>query len=117
MGNTSNPGYPSSLCSGKYKISAVRDLTTGYDSTKEDRKAILPVSKSSHMITFWLDNGVVITLRTSGTEPKIKYYTEFCASPENDDWSAVEEELADIVKQMVEELFQPDINNLTPKPL
>jgi hypothetical protein len=36
-------------------------------------------NRSSHMITFWLDNGVVITLRTSGTEPKIKYYTEYCA--------------------------------------
>ena len=39
---------------------------------QDDQKARLPVSKSSHMITFWLDNGVVITLRTSGTEPKIK---------------------------------------------
>lgn len=33
------------------------------------------------MITFTLQNGVVATLRTSGTEPKIKYYTEFCAPP------------------------------------
>lgn len=33
------------------------------------------------MITFTLQNGVVATLRTSGTEPKIKYYTEFCATP------------------------------------
>jgi len=109
--------YPTTLCGGRYKVVGVRDLTTGYDDTKPDMKATLPVSKSSHMITFWLDNGVVITLRTSGTEPKIKYYTEYCASPENDDWTAVEEELAEIVKQMVEELFQPELNNLTPKPL
>lgn len=34
------------------------------------------------MITFSFDNGVVLTLRTSGTEPKIKYYTEMCARPE-----------------------------------
>eukprot|EP00090_Calanus_glacialis_P011237 TRINITY_DN19678_c0_g1_i1.p1 TRINITY_DN19678_c0_g1~~TRINITY_DN19678_c0_g1_i1.p1 ORF type:complete len:603 (+),score=181.19 TRINITY_DN19678_c0_g1_i1:153-1961(+) len=109
--------YPSSVCGGKYKVVGVRDLTTGYDDTKADKKATLPVSKSSHMITFWLDNGVVITLRTSGTEPKIKYYTEFCAPPENDDWEAVETELAEIVKQVVQELFQPDLNKLTPKPL
>jgi phosphomannomutase len=32
------------------------------------------------MITFTFDNGLVATLRTSGTEPKIKYYTELCAS-------------------------------------
>lgn len=42
---------------------------------------VLPVSRSSQMITFTLQNGVVATLRTSGTEPKIKYYTEFCAAP------------------------------------
>lgn len=33
------------------------------------------------MVTFHLQNGVVATLRTSGTEPKIKFYTEFCAAP------------------------------------
>lgn len=33
------------------------------------------------MITFTFENGVVITLRTSGTEPKIKYYSEMCAKP------------------------------------
>lgn len=59
-----------------------RDLTTGYDSSQEDKKATLPVSRSSQMITFTFDNGLVVTLRTSGTEPKIKYYTELCAPPE-----------------------------------
>lgn len=66
----------------KYKISTVRDLTTGYDNSQPNNEAILPVSKSSQMITFNFDNGLVCTLRTSGTEPKIKYYTELCASPE-----------------------------------
>merc|ERR1719378_1614239 len=56
-------------------------------------------SQSSHMITFWLENGVVITLRTSGTEPKIKYYTEYCAPPENQDWEGVKLELKSIVSQ------------------
>ena len=63
-------------------INGVRDLTTGYDNTKSDNKAVLPVSKSSQMITFYFTNGLVVTLRTSGTEPKIKYYSELCASPE-----------------------------------
>ena len=89
------------------------------------------------MITFWLDNGVVITLRTSGTEPKIKvtriittqctrewfshktfqYYTEYCAAPDNKDWAGVEEELGNIVASVVEELFQPSLNGLIPKPV
>lgn len=34
------------------------------------------------MITFSFKNGAVITLRTSGTEPKVKYYAEMCASPQ-----------------------------------
>ena len=34
------------------------------------------------MITFTFDNGCIATMRTSGTEPKIKYYTEFCADPD-----------------------------------
>lgn len=35
------------------------------------------------MITFTLQNGLVATLRTSGTEPKIKCYAEYCAPPGN----------------------------------
>ena len=44
---------------------------------------VLPTSSSSQMITFTFSNGGVATLRTSGTEPKIKYYTELCAAPGN----------------------------------
>lgn len=58
---------------------SVRDLTTGFDNTQPDMRAILPVSKSSQMITFEFNNGLVITIRTSGTEPKIKYYSELCS--------------------------------------
>ena len=38
----------------------------------EDR----PVSPSSEMITIELADGTVMTLRGSGTEPKLKYYIE-----------------------------------------
>lgn len=44
---------------------------------------VLPTSTSSQMITFTFSNGGVATMRTSGTEPKIKYYTELCAAPGN----------------------------------
>jgi phosphoglucomutase/phosphopentomutase len=74
--------YPSGILGAKYKINTVRDLTTGYDNTQPDNKAVLPVSKSNQMVTFNFTNGLVCTLRTSGTEPKIKYYTEMCASPD-----------------------------------
>lgn len=66
---------------GAYTITSIRDLTTGRDTAQPDGLARLPSSKSSQMITFSFDNGAVVTLRTSGTEPKIKYYAEMCAKP------------------------------------
>jgi hypothetical protein len=44
----------------------VRTLV-GYDSSRPDKKAILPTSSSTHMITFFFENGCVATLRGSGT--------------------------------------------------
>ncbi|XP_023232490.1 phosphoglucomutase-2-like [Centruroides sculpturatus] len=105
--------YPTNL--QQYKIQGIRDLTTGYDNTQPDNKAILPTSKSSHMITFYFTNGCVATLRTSGTEPKIKYYTELCAEPSRSDWEELKEDLGKLVTLMVEEWMQPEKNNLIPR--
>ena len=63
-----------------------RDLSTGYDSGTDDHRAVLPSSSSTQMITCWLGpmdgkeeqqcEGSKITIRASGTEPKIKLYLE-----------------------------------------
>ncbi|KAK9454932.1 hypothetical protein V1511DRAFT_375514 [Dipodascopsis uninucleata] len=66
--------YPQEV--GGRKITRWRDLTVGYDSSTSDHIPLLPVSKSSEMITFELDNIVRVTLRGSGTEPKLKVYVE-----------------------------------------
>ncbi|XP_065081833.1 phosphopentomutase [Ochlerotatus camptorhynchus] len=108
-------GYPKAIGGGQYKIESIRDLTTGYDSAQEDGKALLPSSKSSQMITFSFENGAVITLRTSGTEPKIKYYAEMCAKPGQRDWNASRTTLREMVDSIVEELLEPAKNNLTPR--
>uniref|UniRef100_A0A6Q2YNE7 Phosphoglucomutase 2-like 1 n=1 Tax=Esox lucius TaxID=8010 RepID=A0A6Q2YNE7_ESOLU len=102
--------YPKS--SGGHRIMHVRDVTTGYDSSQPDNRCVLPVTKSSQMITFTLQNGIVATLRTSGTEPKIKFYTEFCAPPGKSDISSLEEELKKVTNALVEEFLEPDKNNL-----
>ena len=112
---SSDCSYPSVLCGGRLKVTAVRDLTTGYDSSAADKRATLPVSSSSQMVTFWLENGVVITLRTSGTEPKLKYYTEYCAPPSSTDWDLLQAELRDIVSQAVVELVQPAVHGIVHK--
>lgn len=100
-------GYPATL--GSKKITNVRDLTTGYDSSSTDGKATLPVSKSSDNVTFELENGeVIMTIRTSGTEPKLKFY--ICArghSLEDSIKNATE------VKQAIKsEWFHPQQNGL-----
>ncbi|XP_071949957.1 phosphopentomutase-like [Antedon mediterranea] len=108
-----NGGYPSTC--GKYKINGIRDLTTGYDSDQPDNKAILPTSKSSQMITFTFANGAVATLRTSGTEPKIKYYTEICADPSLSDYDAIKEDLRQLVKDLITNFLKPDEYKLQSK--
>jgi phosphoglucomutase len=54
----------------------IKDVSLGYDSitgrTVEDKL----VGPSAEMITFELEKGIVMTLRGSGTEPKLKYYIE-----------------------------------------
>ncbi|XP_056647881.1 phosphopentomutase [Diorhabda sublineata] len=107
--------YPQSILNGKYKITSVRDLTTGYDNNQPDNKAILPVSAASEMITFNFENGLVCTLRTSGTEPKIKYYTEMCATPEIKDKQQLINIQQEMVKAICEEMLQPSKYNLKPQ--
>ncbi|ORX85444.1 hypothetical protein K493DRAFT_319967 [Basidiobolus meristosporus CBS 931.73] len=90
------------------KVTYIRDLTIGYDTSRDDKKPVLPVSASSHMITFKLENSLVITLRTSGTEPKIKWYSEM-TGPDRDQ---VRKELDALVKVITDDLLEPSVNNL-----
>ncbi|KAG5899899.1 hypothetical protein JTB14_002451 [Gonioctena quinquepunctata] len=107
--------YPQGILNNKYKITSVRDLTTGYDNSQPNNRATLPVSSDSQMITFNFSNGLVCTLRTSGTEPKIKYYTELCASPEETDKTIIQNTLQEMVHAICKEFLQPKKNNLEAK--
>lgn len=97
-------GYPTKC--GEFEIVHVRDLTVGYDSETEDQKPTLPSSKSSQMITFKFANGCVATLRTSGTEPKIKYYTELRTDPGKKlEFQEVKAQLQAIVQDIVKHFY------------
>lgn len=61
---------------GDYKISRIKDVPLGYDSATAQIPVDMHVEPSAEMITFELENGTVMTLRGSGTEPKLKYYVE-----------------------------------------
>jgi len=93
---------------GKYKVKHIRDLTTNYDTMQPDKKAILPISSSTHMITFFFDNGGVATLRGSGTEPKLKYYTDL----KGEDPIATKATLDDMVQAIIAQLLEPEKNGL-----
>ncbi|KAI9569508.1 hypothetical protein HD554DRAFT_2321846 [Boletus coccyginus] len=75
--------YPHSIA--QLTVDSVTDLTVGhgYDSRNPPTYAPrLPLS-SGHMVQFRAkstDVNIVLTIRTSGTEPKIKYYLEGCGS-------------------------------------
>lgn len=78
---------------GERRVARWRDLTIGYDSSTEDHAPNLPLSKGGEMITCWLerdtsnetpdDTTIRFTVRTSGTEPKIKIYLESRSSDSN----------------------------------
>lgn len=108
--------YPQSLRGGLYPLTGVRDLTTGFDSRQADGRAKLPSSASSQMITFYFDNGLDATIRTSGTEPKIKYYTELRSAPGTRNRFEVETLLRDMVESLIDEFIQPQLNHLVPRP-
>lgn len=113
---STNNTYPK--CIGVFRVDAVRDLTTGYDSTQPDCKAKLPTSKSSQMITFQVSHHsftASLTLRTSGTEPKIKYYSEMTV--DYDRRLEIEGMLSQLIKSVAEELLEPEKNGLVPKSL
>ncbi|XP_043854424.1 glucose 1,6-bisphosphate synthase isoform X1 [Dromiciops gliroides] len=97
---------------GAFDVLHIRDITTGYDSSQLNQKSVLPVSKNSQMITFTFQNGCVATLRTSGTEPKIKYYAEMCASPDQSDIALLEEELKKLIDSLIENFLEPSKNGL-----
>lgn len=74
QGSNERPSYPKSIA--RLEVSSVVDLTLGYDSTNPPTyRPSLPLS-SGHMIQFRASsqNGfkIVLTIRTSGTEPKVR---------------------------------------------
>lgn len=96
-----NGGYPQTC--GRFRVKHVRDLTVGFDNAQTDGKPVLPVSAATQMITFTFENGAIVTLRTSGTEPKIKYYTELKGSEYLSTWN----ELSELVDSVITEFLRP----------
>jgi phosphoglucomutase len=99
--------YPKSL--GKRKVLYWRDLTTGWDSSTKDHKPLLPVDGSSEMLTCELEGHVRMTIRGSGTEPKIKIYVECKARSQE----AAKQGAQEVQKDAIEEWLSPETFGLT----
>jgi len=82
---------------GRLAIVGIRDLKSpGWDSASLGGSPTLATSSSSNMLTYTFSNGVTATLRSSGTEPKLKWYTE---GPSAD---AVDTTVACILDEMIQ---------------
>jgi phosphomannomutase len=91
------------------RIVAVRDLRApGFDSEQPRCAPALATSSGSNMLTYKFDNGVVATLRSSGTEPKLKWYVEGRGA----DAEGARREVARAVRVVVEEMIQPEAHGL-----
>eukprot|EP00921_Rhytidocystis_pertsovi_P014033 GHVQ01022857.1.p1 GENE.GHVQ01022857.1~~GHVQ01022857.1.p1 ORF type:complete len:656 (-),score=100.26 GHVQ01022857.1:545-2512(-) len=95
---------------GKFAIARIRDVTTGFDSAQEDKKSALPLTPDSQMVTLFMENGCVVTLRASGTEPKLKYYAEGSGK----DPVEVMKKLTLVVDELINNLLQPCKYELSP---
>jgi len=60
---------------------------------------------------FEFGNSVSVTLRTSGTEPKIKFYTEVQGHA-GDTTAALTEKLTSFVEAVIEEMLQWKLHSL-----
>jgi phosphomannomutase len=95
-----------------YKVSSIRDLgEPGYDSTQPDNCPTLPTSASSPLLALRFENGCVLQMRASGTEPKFKYYIEMRGKA-GVEREKVESDLEAMKRIVLEELFQPSLNGL-----
>lgn len=82
---------------GGLGITGIRDLKSpGWDSGTPTGIPTLALSSSSNMLTYTFTNGCTLTLRSSGTEPKLKWYAE------GPSVQAVDDTVATVVKEMLE---------------
>ncbi|GAX75901.1 hypothetical protein CEUSTIGMA_g3344.t1 [Chlamydomonas eustigma] len=102
--------YPKAV--GGVPVLSVRDMGMGIDTQQPDGIPVLPWREGDMMLTFRLEGGACITLRASGTEPKLKYYLEVSGS----DVEALKS-TADLLEQAVaDEIIQYKERGLTRPP-
>jgi phosphomannomutase len=90
---------------GGYTIRSIRDVTKGTDSSlKPGEKGHLPATPDAEMIQIFFENGAVVTIRASGTEPKVKFYSEMSSNISREDAATKLNEIVNVIKR---DFYQP----------
>lgn len=84
---------------GRFKVASVRNVALGTDSGEADGVCCFP-KVAGEMLTLRFENGAVLNLRPSGTEPKLKWYGELGSK----DPETGRQDLAELVKAVVDSL-------------
>ncbi|GJQ12082.1 hypothetical protein GpartN1_g3873.t1 [Galdieria partita] len=121
--NIRNAGYPLEIMG--CKVVSYRDLATGVDTAEVNSQTNLPSSPSTCFITFRLQTGrhpsfsdvdVFLSIRGSGTEPKLKYYSEM----RSDNVTQLQQDdifLEKLVNSFIQNVLKPEENGLQPPKL
>jgi len=91
---------------GGKRIKCIRDVTRGIDTgLGPGEVSHLPKTPDAEMITIFFENGAVVTIRSSGTEPKVKYYSEMSS---RESVAAARRELDEIVAIIKRDFYKPN---------
>ncbi|KAM3963682.1 phosphoglucomutase 2 [Aphomia sociella] len=115
------PGeYPKKV--GSSEIVEINDLKSGFripeDINGDGHLKVLGTGLDSEyaggeMVMFRCRSGLSVSARTSGTEPKLKYYAELvCEAATLSEQRKMDIKLKEMVQEFVEELLQPKENGL-----
>ncbi|KAF8819280.1 glucosephosphate-mutase GPM2, partial [Cardiosporidium cionae] len=93
-----------------FEVASIRDVTTGYDSDTPDNRLEFPPTPETQMICLRFTNGGAATLRSSGTEPKIKYYCELSSERKENETpetvvGRIQENLVSLVEGLTKNLY------------
>ncbi|XP_053612485.1 phosphopentomutase isoform X2 [Plodia interpunctella] len=112
--------YPTKL--GACEITSINDFSAGVripdEAPGESHLNVVGTGldkdyNHGEMIMFRCSNGLRVTVRTSGTEPKLKYYTELvCKADTRDEQEMIKNKLEVMVQEFVTELLRPKENGL-----
>jgi phosphomannomutase len=90
------------------EVTWLRDLRgDGRDTRCPGNVPSLPTMPDAEMLTLELDGELTLTLRTSGTEPKLKFYSEI-AGEVGVDRAKLAADLEKALGECIEELLDPE---------